>query len=173
MEVEPSPRTWTLRFKHNRSTILLEVDPLQKMSLVREELLQALNETNASGTINGLRIPPNPDHIKLGRAVDRNNLTLGYTSIDNEFDDSGAGSGKGKGKSAVGTTSGKAKASANGVNDCPQGAGFRNGDVVAFKFANGDDDEPEDEDDVAEKWDVVVPTLEDTYGDDGEAQEEG
>jgi hypothetical protein len=160
-KVKPSPRTWTLRFKLGRTTCLLEVDPLQKLSDVRAELLHALQDTNIDGRVNGRDIPHNPDHIKLGRPVDRNDLSLGYTSIEEELGD-GIETKKGKGKSAVGAI-GRGKSSAESFRNCPQGAGFQNGDVVAFKFVN-EDHEAHQEDDIIEQWDVVVPSMEETYG---------
>lgn len=59
--------------------------------------------------------------------------------------------------------------------DCPQGAGLRDGGIVAFKFrtedeewgrVEGEGDEMVVAEDEAEReeWDVVVPTLEETYG---------
>ncbi|CAK3951879.1 Hypothetical predicted protein [Lecanosticta acicola] len=163
-KVTPTPRTWTLRFKHQRATILLEVDPLQRFSDIRAELLHAIEETNPSGMLNGQEIPRNPDHIKLGRAVDRNNLSLGYTSIGKTLEEEGSSTRKGKGKSAVMAAS---NSEAGQLKDCPQGAGFRSGDVVAFKFQSYE--EPEDEGESAEKWEVTVPTMEETYG----AEDEG
>lgn len=166
MPPKPSPATWTLRFKHSTSTILLEVDPLQKLSTVRTELLHALQESNPSGTINGHKIPQQADDILLGRAIDRNKLSLGYTDIDKDATESSADV-TGKGKAAVGAL--KAKPGSGKVTDCPQGAGFRDRDVVAFKF-RGD----EDVEDVVEKWDVKIPTMEETYGDeDAAARDEG
>ncbi|EME83064.1 uncharacterized protein MYCFIDRAFT_80627 [Pseudocercospora fijiensis CIRAD86] len=177
--VTPNPRTWTLRCKNGRSTILIEVDPLQKMQGVRAELLHAIQETNPSGRFNGQDIPKNPDLIKFGRAIDRNNISLGFVSIDSETAESGAetsGKGKGKGKSAVGTPASvsKGKASLGAIADCPQGAGFKDRDVVAFKFV-ADHTAPEAGDavvDIVEQWDVDVPTIEEMYGED-EVQEEG
>ncbi|KXT16773.1 hypothetical protein AC579_5467 [Pseudocercospora musae] len=175
--VTPNPRTWTLRCKNGRSTILIEVDPLQKMEGVRSELLHAIQETNPSGKFNGQEIPKNPDHIKFGRAIDRNKLSLGFVSIDSETAEEGAEmSGKGKGKSAVGTPASvsKGKASLGAIADCPQGAGFKDRDVVAFKFVT-DRTAPEVLDaseDILEQWDVDIPTIEEMYGED-EAQEEG
>lgn len=164
---DPSPRTWTLRFKQHRSTILLEVDPLQHLSDVRAELLQALNDGNPSGELNGQQIPKNPDEIQLGRAVDRNNLNLGYVTIEKDEEGTEV-SGKGKGKSS--TASGT-KSAAGQMKECPQGAGLRNSDVVAFKFKIGlEDDEGDIEE--AEKWDVKIPTMEETYGDE-DGQDEG
>ncbi|KAF2163737.1 hypothetical protein M409DRAFT_25921 [Zasmidium cellare ATCC 36951] len=165
---EPTPRTWTLRFKHHRTTLLVEVDPLQHLSEVRAELLQALDETNPSGELNGQQIPKNPDQIQLGRAVDRNNLNLGYVTIEKDEEGSEA-SGKGRGKSTAGSGT---KSSAAQMKECPQGAGLRNADVVAFKFKNGDQDGGEGVEG-AEKWDVKIPTMEETYGDEDGQQDEG
>lgn len=160
--VTPSSRTWTLRFKHNTRTVLLEVDPLQKLSDVRAELLHALVETNPDGTFNGKEIPKNADHIQLGSANDRNDLSKGYTSLSSDFEQIEE-SGKGKGKA----TAGKAKPGSSSAKDCPQGVGLKNGDIVAFKFA-GDDGVPGDEDEILEQWDVVVPSIEETYREDDE-----
>ncbi|KAK4503748.1 hypothetical protein PRZ48_004663 [Zasmidium cellare] len=165
---EPNPRTWTLRFKHHRTTLLIEVDPLQHLSEVRAELLQALNETNPSGELNGQPIPKNPDEIQLGRAVDRNNLTLGYVTIEKEEEGTEV-SGKGKGKSTAGSGT---KSAAGQMKECPQGAGLRNADVVAFRFSNATDDGWEIVEGV-EKWDVKIPTMEETYGDEDGQQDEG
>lgn len=160
MPSKPSPATWTLRFKHSNSTILLEVDPLQKLSSVRTELLHALHESNPSGKINDHDIPQNADDILLGRAIDRNKLALGYTDIDKDATESSADVSD-KGKAAVGAL--KAKPGSSKLSDCPQGAGFRDRDVVAFKFRGDEDGE-----DVVEKWDVKIPSMEETYGDEDE-----
>lgn len=90
------------------------------------------------------------------------------------------GAGKGKGKAtavsskAVGGRNAKAQ-----LKDCPQGAGLRDHGIVAFKFKKADGDVvisiEEDEDEgiavaredmegVEEEWDVVVPSFEETYG---------
>lgn len=164
MPPKPTPATWTLRFKHSNLTIFLEVEPLQKLSAIRSELLQALQQSNPSGKVNGHPIPQNADDILLGRAIDRNKLSLGYTDVDKDATESSADVG-GKGKAAVGAL--KAKPGGGKLTDCPQGAGFRNGDVVAFKF-RGD----EDVDDVVEKWDVKIPTMEETYADEDAAVED-
>lgn len=162
--VIPSARTWTLRFKNHTSTILLEVDPLQRLGDVREELLHALVETTPGGKLNGHDIPKNADHIQLGIANDRNELSKGYSSIQVELEDVSE-SGKGKGKAAAG----KAKSGFAALKDCPQGVGLKNGDVVAFKFIDAENElDGEDSEEFVEDWDVVVPTIEDTYREDDE-----
>ncbi|CAK1356996.1 hypothetical protein CB0940_11837 [Cercospora beticola] len=167
-KVAPSARTWTLRFKNHTSTILLEVDPLQSLSDVRAELLHALVETSPGGKLNGQEIPQNAKHIKLGIANDRNDLSKGYSSVVGELEEA-SDTGKGKGKAPVGS------AKADSLKDCPQGVGMKNGDVVAFKFVGNGGIADESTEDIIEEWDVIVPTIEDTYKEDDEglAMDEG
>ena len=175
---------------------MLHVDPLQKLPAVRAELLKAIQQTNPSGHLNGQAIPEDPSEILLARPMDSNNLDLGWEAIERDVDDGleealkEDAKGKGKGKAAVGSSaSAKKGSSAKDVADCPQGVGLRDGGIVAFKFrsegadavATRDKDEGIDVDDEEggldgetlvgeerrETWDVVVPTLEDTYGDEG------
>ncbi|EME46591.1 hypothetical protein DOTSEDRAFT_169284 [Dothistroma septosporum NZE10] len=167
MQATPRPHTLTLRFKQHRTTILLEVEPLQKLSEVRALLLHAVQQTHLAGNLNGHSIPQNPDEIKLGRAVDRHNLKLGFTFIDKGQPEE-ALTGKGKAKASATT-----KSPTSQVKDCPQGVGLKTGDVVAFKFASQDetgevgDAIVDMEGDTVEQWDVLIPTVEDTYGDEG------
>ena len=166
----PPNQSMTLRFKQNIHTILLEVDELQKLSEVRAELLRALIETSPGGKFNGQNIPKNADHIKLGSAIDRNDLSKGYASLTNELDEV-SDSGKGKGKA----TASKAKTGLASIKDCPKGVGLRNGDIVAFKFVDSHD-VPGDEDlDIVEEWDVKVKTIEELYKeeDEGNDMDEG
>ncbi|KAK4626405.1 hypothetical protein CLAFUW4_04962 [Fulvia fulva] len=162
MQATPRPHTLTLRFKQQRTTILLEVEPLQKLSEIRALLLHAIQQTHQSGNINGQDIPQNSDQVKLGKAVDRHNLKLGFTSLDKELPEE-APTGKGKGK--VSATN---KSATSQLKDCPQGVGLKSGDVVAFKFADQDEAAMVDmEGEIVEKWDVSIPTLEEAYGDEG------
>ncbi|KAK5122583.1 hypothetical protein LTR85_003846 [Meristemomyces frigidus] len=182
--------TWTLRFKHHRSTVLLHVDPLQSLSSVRAELLKAVLQTRPDGTLNGHAIPDSEADVLLARPADINDLSLGWEPLDRDDDLADAleeekSSSKGKGKA------GASKTKAATITDCPQGAGLRDGGVVAFKFKSqqarveGDavidiDEEGWEKLDeetlvgkpVPEKWDVVVPTLEETYREDGEEGDE-
>jgi hypothetical protein len=191
----PPPRTWCLRFKLNRTTILLHVDAQQPFASIRAELLAALRATNPSGVLRGsLRdgtpveypLPENPEDIALAKPKDINDLSAGWETIgdsneglffDEEF---GSGKGRGKGKEVAGGAAAK-KASAKSVNDCPQGAGLRDGGAVAVRFRLADEkarrqrliDGELDVDEIAKDgmgiddlpWDVVVPTMEETYGD--------
>jgi len=188
--IRPSARTWTLRFKHSRTTIFLHVDPLQKLSLIRAELLKAVQQSHPDGQLHGHVIPQDVDDVLLARPVDINDLDAGWEPLDkqDDLDEEMFVDGKGKGKATAGKT--KAR-SANALQDCPQGAGLRDGGVVAFKFRSGDDatvgeDRDEGVEDMerldgetlvgepaGEKWDVIVPTLEEVYGeDDGEGEGE-
>ncbi|KAK3073335.1 hypothetical protein LTR53_005183 [Teratosphaeriaceae sp. CCFEE 6253] len=191
--VPPTRHTWILRFKQHRTTILLHVDPLQKLSAVRAELLKAIQQTNPSGLLNGRAVPESAQDILLARPADSNDLSLGWEPIG-EGSEGGLdrtpkddAKGKGKGKAAVGPTLSAKAGGKTDATDSPQGVGLRDGGVVAFKFrsesvAKGGDaviDIGEDGDEKAldgetlvgearpEKWDVVVPTMEETYGDEG------
>ncbi|KAM0720271.1 hypothetical protein Q7P37_004407 [Cladosporium fusiforme] len=186
----PPARVWCLRFKLNRSTVMLHVDALQTLSSVRAELLLALQATNPDGVFKGtLRdgtpishpLPSNAEDIALAKPIDINDLNAGWEPIgddigDLNFDDDIGGKGKGKAKAA--------KAAPKGVNDCPQGAGLRDGGVVAFKFRSEEEKARKqrevegslDVDEIAKEdvvvWDVIVPTMEETYGDDDAAAAE-
>ena len=175
--IKPTSTTWTLRFKFARTTILLHVDPLQPLPSVRAELLKAVQQTFPSGSMHGTTIPESESDIMLARPVDDADLELGWEAL--EVDDLALGDEE--------SVKGKGKAKKNKITDCPQGAGLRDGGVVAFKFrsqAGGegeqvmeDSDEEEEKEDwestgqtlvgepVAEKWNVVVPTMEETYRD--------
>ena len=184
--INPNARTWTLRLKHHRTTILLHADPIQKLSSLRAELLNALHQTNPPGMLDGYQIPQNADDIILARPVDINDLSAGWERLESKtpFEDANgnAGEGKGKGKAAAVMTTPGSGAGAKGkggkdakMTDCPQGVGLRDGGVLAFRFRSedeagtsgrrevGDDEFEVLEEDRAEKWDVVVPTIEDTY----------
>lgn len=169
---KPSPRTWTLRFKSSKTTILLHVDPLQKLNSIKADLLKALNQTNPSGTLNSIPIPTDPGSIRLAKPLDINDLSLGWQPLDADIDaeeldaDGEKPRTKGKGRN-------KAK---NSLLDCPQGVGMRDGGVVAFKFGEdlhgmGDqEDEAVVVEGAEEKWDVDVPTLEAAFDDEEERE---
>nr|POE63030.1 hypothetical protein CFP56_03933 [Quercus suber] len=170
--ISPSPRTWTLRFKHHRSTIILHVDPLQKFPLVRLELLKAIQQTSQNGQLNNVDIPNDSNEILLAKLVDNNNLRAGWEQMEREEEDLFNGEdvrGKGKAKASAKSTS------RSTMKDCPQGAGLRDGSIVAFKFKSESQAEGQDTLDgeslvgEPEVWDVVAPSMEETYGDQDEA----
>ena len=184
----PNPKTWILRFKSHRTTILLHIDPLQTFSTIKAELLNALEQTHRDGTLDGQPIPKNSDEILLAGPRDHNDLSLGFESIESAIDEEsdavvGAGKGKGKGKAAAASNASNSKAAVGRggkgqLKDCPQGVGLRDHGVVAFKFRRKEDEvmssvESEDDEGIAvsredmqveEDWDVVVPSFEETYG---------
>ena len=171
--VQPNPRTWTLRFKHHRTTVLIHVDPLQKWATIRSDLLRALEQTHPSGQINDHKIPKNTNDILLARPADINDLSRGWVSLDTDhFPDDVTG----KGKAKV-TAKKPEKGSSSSTRDCPSAVGLKDGSVVAFKFRSESDDtgniDVDDEDKLdgdtlvgdidAEQWDVIIPSLEETY----------
>ena len=152
------------------------------MASVKAELLKALQDSHPSGQLNGHDIPQDSDDILLAKPGDINDYSQGWQRIDKvdvlpEAENGASGKGKGKVGAAAKAT-GKA---ANKLEDCPQGRGLRDGGVVAFQFAGargGKEDEEwekveregdeaievEKDDEVKEEWDVVVPSMEETYG---------
>ncbi|KAF2237134.1 hypothetical protein EV356DRAFT_496667 [Viridothelium virens] len=158
--ITPSPLTWTIRFKCHKTTVLLHLDPTQSFSSIKAELLRALQESHPDG-INGTSLPLEFEDILLARPNDPMDANAGWTGIDNDAafvddDEDGEpkkGKGKGKGKGKTGT-----------ATDCMQGAGFKNGGCLAFKFKNGDADDWSDIGGVGdEKWDVLIPSYEDQF----------
>ncbi|RMZ17314.1 hypothetical protein D0862_00857 [Hortaea werneckii] len=174
-------QTWTIRFKHQRTTVLLHVDPQQQLDSVRAELLKALSQVCPDGILHGHRLPDSEADILLAVPTDINDLSLGWDAVDRDEAVENAieeekGSSKGKGKAGA---TGKGKASAGRSSDCPQTVGFRDGGIVAFKFktqreAERDAHMATDEALVSggekEHWDVVVPTLDETYAEGEEAE---
>ncbi|KAI9658964.1 MAG: hypothetical protein M1821_001924 [Bathelium mastoideum] len=156
-----SPLTWTVRFKHHQTTVLLHVDPTQSFSTIKSELLHALQESHANG-VNGIALPSSPEDILLARPNDAMDPSAGWTGIDDDAaladgDDDGEERNQGKNK-------GKAKRKMGGAADCMQGAGFKNGACLAFKFKDGDSDDWVDVGGVREeKWDVLIPSYEDQF----------
>ena len=79
--ITPNARTWTLRAKHHKTTLLLHVDPIQKLSSLRVELLSALHQTHPAGELEGHKIPQDANEIVLARPVDANDLSLGWEGL--------------------------------------------------------------------------------------------
>jgi hypothetical protein len=147
----PPARVWCLRFKLNRATILLHVDAQQTFGSIRAELLAALQATHPSGIFKGtLRdgtpveypLPTTSEDIALAKPNDINDLNAGWETIGdfNEglfFDEEFGSKGRGKGKQTAAVAA--KHASARSVNDCPQGAGLRDGGAVAVRFRLADE----------------------------------
>ncbi|KAI9699253.1 MAG: hypothetical protein M1820_007225 [Bogoriella megaspora] len=157
----PGPLTWTIRFKYNKATVLLHIDPTQSFSSIKTELLRALQNTHPYG-INDQPLPSRPEDIQFAKPNDAADPSSGWMSIeDDDFTATDGGDGlsdkKGKGK-------GKAKKS-NAI-DSMQAAGFKNGAVFAFKFreeGKGMDDDNDGLEVEEDTWDVVIPRYEDSY----------
>ena len=182
MPIQSNPRTWTLRFKNNRSTILLHIDPLQSLSSVKAELLVAVQQTNPDGTFNAHAIPQNADDIELAKPIDINDLSKGWESLEPKDDLLQEDAVDSKGKAKLGSKKADGK---NSLKDCMQGAGLRDGRVVAFRFGKAVEEPPPpykaegdfivdvDMESKKDEWDVVVPTVEETYGDGQQLVDEG
>lgn len=155
MPTAPSGVTWTIRFKYNKTTVLLHADPLQTFDSLKEDLLLALKQTNKDGLLHGKPLPDSTDQIILGKAVDVFDATKGFSRLDASEADGVDADTKKKGRVAK-DTAGK---------ETLKGAGIKDNAVIAFKW--GEDAVLIDKDGMEveeEQWDVQVPTYEDAYG---------
>ncbi|KZF24445.1 hypothetical protein L228DRAFT_245376 [Xylona heveae TC161] len=168
---EADQSSWTFRLKHHKTTILLFVRPLQSFDSIKEDLLHALRSTRPDGTLNGNKIPTSSDEVVLGVPIDNNDLSKGWVALEipeSEILDEQGVKRKVGGKQSV-------------LNQSPQGAGLKDGAVLAFKFRepgagktkdeDKDDLGLEDEQDDGQ-WDVSIPSYEEEYGSQADYSEE-
>lgn len=147
MPVKPNPQTWTLRLKNKRTTVVLHVDRTLSLSVLKADLLLALQTANADNKLDSQDIPKDASSIRLAKPLDSSNLASGgWESIEDVVDSSMLDESGGKRKAG-----GKSKQS-------PLTVGLRDGSAVAFRFGR------EDEEPGEEEWDVEVSTYEDVYG---------
>ncbi|KAF2198244.1 hypothetical protein GQ43DRAFT_169868 [Delitschia confertaspora ATCC 74209] len=177
---EPSPMTWTFRLKHQKTTVLLYVNPLQKFSSIKEDLLEALKEVNYPG-----ELPASPSEIQLARLVVPNEPSKGFVLgeweqrpiLGDEENSAIEGIGKSKGKPKKKVTD---DGDGVGANQCPKGAGLTDGAILAFRWGmQNDEDDIEMAEAENEGWDVTLPSYDETYqqeqpvDDDEEAEVDG
>ncbi|KAL1635442.1 hypothetical protein SLS58_010251 [Diplodia intermedia] len=183
--ITPSSTTWTLRLKHNKTTVLLHVDPLQTLASVRAELLHCLHETfpdnnNNNGGGGGRPLPADPAELQLAKMRDPSDPERGWVLLVS----GGGGGGGGSDEKGKGRAKAKAKAASGGGADSLKAVGVKDNSVLAFRWgvragrdgdAGGDmevDEDDEDgegdvgnDDDDDDAWDVVLPKYEDSYMD--------
>ena len=185
---EPSPLTWTLRFKSHKTTVLLHVNPLQTFSSIKSQLYTALQDTSLRDYATGATVPlpSSPDDIRLGRPINVNDPHAGFVLGEWEVPSEDSGDDiKGKGKASA-KGKGKARKSSSGedgdlasdtnIKQCPKGAGLRDGAVLAFRWpgintdegdwvdVGGDVDMEQGERKKVDMWGVKIATFEDAYG---------
>ena len=169
--VQPTPRTWILRLKHHTTTIFLHVDPAESFDGLKSNLLEALEQTHPTGEINGAIIPKDINNVLLAKPISRINLSKGWELLQ-------------KSKGEASTI--KADTNSSKLLECPQGMGLKDGGVVAFKFRsetkkqttsvqehNGEELDIITDKQLDEEWDVVIPTIEETYDDDEDEDQKG
>lgn len=127
----------------------------QSFTSIKAELLEAIKATGIH-EISGYKVPENADDIVLGVPVDKNDLSYGWVDLEipEREDDAVIGSkSKGVKKNSV-------------LNSSPQGAGLKDGAILAFRFTtDGDQDESNID---GSDWDVIMPS----YDDEDESQDE-
>ncbi|KAI9880816.1 MAG: hypothetical protein M1830_000252 [Pleopsidium flavum] len=157
---EPDTLQWTLRFKQNKTTILLFVDPGQSFDSIKQDLLDALKKSGRT-ELNGEPVPSDSDHVLLGLPMDKNDLSKGWVKLEipeTEIEDGLGAKKKVGGKKSI-------------LNASPQGAGLKDGAVLAFRFSESGDKVDEEGLEVGYgKWDVVIPSYEDEYGSQADGQ---
>ncbi|KKY14848.1 hypothetical protein UCDDS831_g07926 [Diplodia seriata] len=188
--ITPSSTTWTLRLKHNKTTVLLHVDPLQTLASVRAELLHCLRETfpedNNNNNGGGRPLPADPAELQLAKMRDPSDPERGWVLLVS----GGGGGGGGSDEKGKGRAKAKAKAASGGGGgggaDSLKAVGVKDNSVLAFRWgvragrdgdgdgdAGGemelDEDDEDGEGDVGDDdddaWDVVLPKYEDSYMD--------
>lgn len=163
----PNPQTWTLRLKSRKTTVLLHIDPLSTFDSIKAQLYTALRDTGLKDPETGASIPlpHSSSDIQLGRPIDTHDAQQGFQlgEWERPAEESEEDGGKGKGKA-------KAKAKTSGVEDCPKGAGLRDGAVLAFRWAGdgiwdgGEEVVERDIGEGADMWGVKLASFEDAYG---------
>lgn len=173
---EPSPKSWTIRFKHRKLTVFVHADPLHTLSTLKNELFKAIRETRPDGKLCDKPIPTSPELIYFAKPIDPEDWKQGWTrledpglealGIDGDLD--GAASTKSAGRSRW---KGKGKVS-DVTAESIKSLGLRDNSVLAFKwklsedadFASDDAMTIEDEDD----WDLDFITYEDLFAEEEE-----
>lgn len=92
--------------------------------------------------INGNAVPSDPEDIVFGVPVDKNDIDKGWMPLKIPELEDGDTKGKGVKKGSV-------------LNENPLGAGLKDGAMLAFKFKDGDAEDPLDD-----EWDVIIPSYE-------------
>ncbi|KAF2875818.1 hypothetical protein BDV95DRAFT_626233 [Massariosphaeria phaeospora] len=183
----PDPKSWTLRLKSRKTTVLLHVDPLHTFEHIKSTLLKALQDTSLRDpdTDQDVPLPESSSEIVLGRPVDINDAHQGFQtgqweySADEEDVEETKGKGKAKAK-AKKTADGAQFAGAANMKNCPKGANLKDGAVLAFRWRgdgiwNGEGDMDIDvkganaEGEEVDMWGVQLASFEDSYEVDNEA----
>ncbi|KAF2860947.1 hypothetical protein K470DRAFT_257495 [Piedraia hortae CBS 480.64] len=148
-----SPVPLTLTFLSYKTSITLLASASTPLPTLRAELLRALHQTYSDGIFNGLEIPAHQTDILLARGVEGGE---GWEALDEPMVGvlvDGEGVEKGKGNSMK-----QPEREAETVGS----KGLKDGDVLAFKFREFDEDEGDPFlDQVREQWNVTVPVCED------------
>lgn len=182
--------SWTIRLKHQKTTILLEEDPHATIETLKKDLIHALNNVKTPSVIakEDKELPTHTRQILLARPKDPTDATQGWQTIDyipasheqmDELaeDQLSNGAGKGKGKAKARATI----ATSDALGPLPPGDSrtlleckLSDRCVVAFTWTTSlpdDDGELELNEEEVELdaeghpvFDVTIPTMEDVYG---------
>lgn len=154
--IQAGPKVWTVRFKIHKITILLYVEPAQKLAAVKEELLLALRETHTSNHLQGqhglYRIPDTVDGIQLARLVEDDGESPIWQPIEVEDQQQSTPASKGKDKVPIGVD--------RGSRETVQTAGISDGCIIGMRFRGTGSPASNSENGAEEQWDVLFPSNE-------------
>lgn len=125
-----------MRFKKHKITVLLLVQPSQSFDSIKSQILDSLRATGTS-EINGSAVPSDPNDIKFGSLVDKEDISQGWADLTIPEPN---GDGRRSKKDEKQSTS----------SASPLGAGLEDGAVLAMRFGDHDTE-----------WDVVMPAYDD------------
>jgi hypothetical protein len=180
MTTAPDPTSWTLRLKSQKTTVLLQTNPLHTFGTIKSRLYSVLQETSLKDQ-NGNRIPlpGSPEDIQLGKPANINDPRDGFVPGEWEAnglqEDDEAPNPKGKGKGKPKDT--EELATPSNIKNCPKGANLRDGSVLAFRWRGQgmesawEEEDVEDDEDLVmvggegkSLWGVKIASFEDGYG---------
>ena len=114
----------------------------QSFDSIKQDLLSSIKATGIKD-INGAFLPSDAGDITLGVPIEKNDPSQGWVDLEIKTEE---GDSKGARKGSV-------------LNENPMGAGLRDGAVLAFRFADDQDD-----------WDVIMPSYDDEESTQSHAQ---
>ncbi|KAI9821093.1 MAG: hypothetical protein M1827_003827 [Pycnora praestabilis] len=150
------PLSWTLRLKHQKTTIVIYVEPTTTFAAIKSHLLEILNETSPDGRFGGSELPEDFNLISFGLPIDNNDLSKGFTGL--EIPELVVEKKDGEKKVVGGKDS--------VLNTTPEGAGLNDGSILVFKFRHEVTDEGDAMNLDEDRWDNVaqLPSYDEEYG---------
>ena len=145
----PTPSTWTLKFKRDKITVVLFVQPDQSFASIKQAFLEAL-EARKITRFEDQAVPKSSNEIMFAKLRTVNDTESGWESLTPPSQGGDPSETRG---------SNKRKLSGGGRLDCPVGLGLKDGAILAFKFGNPSEMDEDDEEDSCSGYQVTFPPL--------------